>query len=580
MPGDAALRPDSGAVVDETSLESALGALLFAAGKLEPEDLARAQRLQAANGEAFPHLLTKLGLVSDQDMAAALSELLDLPVAGSHDYPEIALHDGALSSKFLKEVQAIPVADQPEGLVLAMANPLDEFALNAVRLKLGCNILPWVGLPADIEAAFERLYGSGRSALGAIVETLEQPELDVSGDDIERLKDQASEAPVIRLVNALVTRAVEQRASDIHIEPYENKLRVRYRVDGVLAEVALPPAGLNAAIVSRIKIMANLNIAERRFPQDGRITLAVRGKEIELRVSTMPNVHGESVVLRILDRDAVALDFDTLGFDPGAKENLLEVLQQPNGIVLVTGPTGSGKTTTLYAALTVLNTPDVKIVTIEDPVEYQLEGINQIQVKPQIDLTFAALLRSILRHDPNIIMVGEVRDLETAQIGVQAALTGHLVLSTLHTNSAAASIVRLLDMGLESYLLSSTINGILAQRLVRLLCADCREPYRPSAELLAQTRIDRILQDSPDRLYRARGCARCHGTGFHGRSCVTEMLVVSDRLRDLVLRQAPAHEFERAAVEAGMQTLFHDGIRRAAAGDTSLEEVLRVTREG
>ncbi len=577
MPEDAASGPGA---ADRPDRDSALGDLLIADGKLEPADLARARRLRAANGESLSRLLTKLGLVSDQDMVAALSKLLAQPVAGPRDYPEVALLDGELSAKFLKEARAIPLADQPDGLVLAMADPLDDFALNAVRLKLGREVLPRVALPADIEAAFERLYGSGRSALGAIVETLDQPELEVSDEDIERLKDQASEAPVIRLVNALVTRAVEQRASDIHIEPFENKLRVRYRVDGVLAEVAMPPAGLNAAIVSRIKIMANLNIAERRFPQDGRITLAVRGKEIELRVSTMPTVHGEGVVLRILDRDAVSLDFDALGFDAATKDRVFQVLRQPNGIVLVTGPTGSGKTTTLYAALAVLNTPDVKIVTIEDPVEYQLEGINQIQVKPQIELTFASLLRSILRHDPNIIMVGEVRDLETAQIGVQAALTGHLVLSTLHTNSAAASIVRLLDMGLESYLLGSTINGILAQRLVRLLCPGCREPYRPSAGLLAQAGIDRVVREQPDRLYRARGCEHCHGTGYRGRSCVTEMLVMSEALRELVLRRAPAHEIEQAAVRAGMRTLFHDGLRRALAGDTSLEEVLRVTREG
>jgi general secretion pathway protein E len=371
------------------------------------------------------------------------------------------------------------------------------------------------------------------------------------------------------------------RASDIHIEPFENSLKVRYRIDGVMHEQETPPKRLAAAIISRVKILASLDIAERRLPQDGRIRLRVQGKEVDFRVSTVPTMHGESVVMRILDKKGVVLDFDRLGFGEGKlNTNFQSSLKQPNGILLVTGPTGSGKTTTLYTALDQLNQPDVKILTVEDPVEYQMAGINQIQVKPQIDLTFANALRSIVRQDPDIIMIGEIRDLETAQIAVQSALTGHLVLSTLHTNDAPSSVNRLLDMGVEDYLLTSTVIGILAQRLVRTLCKECREPYTPLPEVVEEMKLPKSTTGLSPQLYRAVGCPACGGTGFVGRVAILEMMPMTDRIRPLVMRHANAAELRAAAIADGMEPMFDDGVKKALAGVTTMEEVVRATREG
>ena len=397
-------------------------------------------------------------------------------------------------------------------------------------------------------------------------------------EDVERLRDIASEAPVIRLVNLLITRAVEARASDIHIEPMDDALRVRYRIDGVLHETEAPPPRLSSAIISRVKIMAKLNIAERRLAQDGRIRLAVRGKDIDFRISTTPTMHGESVVMRILDRGTLALDFAALGFDAENLQVFLDALNRPNGILLVTGPTGSGKTTTLYTSLLTLNTPEKKILTIEDPIEYQLRGINQVQVKPQIGLTFASALRSFLRQDPDIMMIGEIRDLKTAQIAVQAALTGHLILSTLHTNDAASAVTRLLDMGIDDYLLTSTINALVGQRLVRTLCQSCRAPYEALPELAERLQLHLLTNDRSIVLYRSIGCAHCNNTGFHGRTSILEVLVMSDPIRQLVLQHGEARLIQRTAVEQGMRTMYMDGMRKALAGVTTPEEVLRATR--
>jgi general secretion pathway protein E len=390
----------------------------------------------------------------------------------------------------------------------------------------------------------------------------------------------ASEAPVVRLVNLLIQRAVESRASDIHIEPFENRLRVRYRVDGVLQDVEAPPAHSTAAVISRFKIMAKLNIAERRLPQDGRIQLRIQGRELDLRVSTVPTLYGESVVLRLLDKGSVVLDFDALGFQGSTLERFLRVLELPHGIIVVTGPTGSGKSTTLYTALHKLNTPDRKIVTVEDPVEYQLEGINQIQVKPQIGLTFASALRSIVRQDPDVIMIGEMRDRETAGIAVQSALTGHLVLSTLHTNDAAGGVTRLLDMGVEDYLLTSTVNGILAQRLVRTLCKHCAEPYEAMPELIEELELHRFSQGKPVMLHRPVGCEHCNGIGYHGRAAIMEFLVVSDPIRRLVLQHTDAGSIQEQAQKEGMRIMYEDGLSKALSGLTTLEEVIRVSQEG
>lgn len=556
-----------------------LGELLVEHQKLADTDLQRARRVQDSTGEALDTLLVKLGLVSERDLAEAVAARLNLPLLKPADYPEVAITNGAISARFLKESRAIPLFEDEQGLAVAMANPTDHYVLSALQLATGKPILPRVGIPSELEVAFERLYGSGRSAMGQIVDSIGLADDLTDEDQIQHLKDLASEAPVIRLVNLMIARAVESRASDIHIEPFENRLKVRYRVDGVLREVESPPSRLSAAVISRIKIMAKLNIAERRLPQDGRIQLRAQGKEIDLRVSTVPTLWGESVVMRILDKASVVLDFEALGFSPRTLKRFLEILHLPHGIILVTGPTGSGKTTTLYTALQTLNTPERKILTVEDPVEYQLEGINQIQVKPQINLTFANALRSIVRQDPDVIMIGEMRDLETAGIAVQSALTGHLVLSTLHTNDAAGSVTRLLDMGVDDYLLTSTINGILAQRLVRLLCTQCREPYSVLPELSQELRLHRFSESREITLYKAVGCEQCGGTGYRGRAAIMEFLVMSDPLRRMVLKHADATVLQAEAQKEGMDTMYEDGLRKAVAGITTIEEVLRVTTQ-
>ena len=558
---------------------NSIGKLLIERGKLNAADLDRARRVQQETPERINVILTQLGLVSERDMAEALALYLDLPLVTAADYPTQAILEDQASIKFLKEYRIIPLADTAEGLVLAIADPLDAYAVNAMRLLTGKPVLPRVGVPAEIEAAFERLYGTSKASIENILEEVTSEEDEGTNEDIERLKDLASEAPVIRMVNLLISRAVEMRASDIHIEPFERKLKVRYRIDGVLRQMDAPPSRLRAAVISRVKLMAKLNIAETRLPQDGRIRLVIRGKEIDLRVSTVPSMHGESLVLRVLDKGSVALDFSTLGFEKQVLESYLDLLDRPHGILLVTGPTGSGKTTTLYTSLLRLNTGERKILTVEDPIEYQLEGINQVQVKPQIGLGFANVLRSFLRQDPDVIMIGEIRDLETAEIAVQAALTGHKVLSTLHANDAATTITRLLDMGVEDYLLTSTVNGVVAQRLVRTLCGDCREPRPVLPEMAEQLQLGRVTNSDPITLYQAAGCEHCNGSGYLGRTGLLELLVLSDPIRRLILQRAEAHEIKRAAVDAGMRTMYRDGVYKVLAGPTTLEEVLRVTRD-
>ena len=558
-----------------------LDEILVESGKLSAQDLMRAKRVQESNGEPLSSILCKLGMVSEKDMAEALARRYELPLVAANDYPEMPLlEDEGISPRFIKDARVIPLYEDDRRVRLAMADPQDDYAVGAIEMATGKQVEREVGVPSDIDNAFERLYGGGRSAMGQIVESIASGEDSDAETDIEQLKDLASEAPVIRLVNLMITRAVDGRASDIHIEPFENRLKIRYRVDGVLVDVESPPSRLSAAVISRIKIMAKLNIAERRLPQDGRIQLRVQGKEIDLRVSTVPTMHGESVVMRILDKASVVLEFETLGFAPNNLRRFREVLALPHGIIVVTGPTGSGKTTTLYTALQQLNTPERKILTVEDPVEYHLEGVNQIQVKPQIDLTFANALRAIVRQDPDVIMIGEIRDLETARIAVQSALTGHLVLSTLHTNNAAGGVTRLLDMGVEDYLLTSTVNGILGQRLVRLLCNECKEPYPAPEEVVQEMGLHRFSEAAEIRLCRPRGCPTCSGIGFRGRGAIVELLTMSDRTRALVLKHADAGDIEQAARQEGMHTMFEDGLRKAVAGLTTVEEVMRVTQEG
>jgi general secretion pathway protein E len=550
---------------------------LVQAGKLDAGGLDRAFRLQSNTTERLLELLPRLGLISERDLAAAMARHLGLSLVAQCDYPDLPVLEDKISARFLKEAHVLPLSVDSDGIALAMADPFNRFAIESVSVLAKRPVKPSVAVPAELEAAIERLHGRDEVVAAEPVDMA--PGADDDAIDADRLKDLASEAPVIRLVNQLIFRAIDQRASDIHIAPSENRLRVRYRIDGVLREVEAPPVRLRAAIVSRIKIMARLNIAERRLPQDGRSKIAVRGVPIDLRVATVPTLYGESVVMRLLNRDAVRLDFAALGIEGGNLDAYLKIIERPHGIVLVTGPTGSGKTTTLYASLVRLNTPERKILSVEDPVEYQLEGIDQIQVKPGIGLDFAGILRSLLRHDPDIMMVGEIRDLETAEIAVQAALTGHLVLSTLHTNSAAASITRLLDMGVREFLLTSTVNGVAAQRLVRTLCRHCREPFRPMPELVEQLGLGRYRRESDITLYRAGGCGECGGSGYFGRTSIFEVLTVDDSIRSLILRHAEANELQRLAVEQGMRTMYDDGMIKALAGETTIEEVLKVTRD-
>jgi general secretion pathway protein E len=557
------------------SVDERIVIALLARGKLKEADLIRARRLQEQDGGSLLTLLGRLGLVSERDHAEACASELNLPLRSARDVPELPPEEVSLSVKFMKQFHVVAVAADAEAVDVMLADPQDPYALDAVRLATARDVRPAVALRSEIDELIERWHGQGRSAMEGIVDTAEGEE---GFDDVEHLRDLASEAPVIRLVNLVIQRAVELRASDIHIEPFENRLKVRYRIDGVLEEGESPPPNLTAAVISRIKIMAKLNIAERRLPQDGRIMQRVQGKELDLRVSSMPTAHGESVVMRLLDRETVVLDFGKLGFGPQFMPRFQQVLEQPHGIVLVTGPTGSGKTTTLYTALSKLNTPDVKIITVEDPVEYQIEGINQIQAKPQIGLDFANALRSIVRQDPDIIMIGEMRDLETARIAIQSALTGHLVLSTLHTNNAAGGITRLLDMGVEDYLLTSTVNGIVAQRLIRKLEPIHAERYVASPEQIEKFGLRRYQPQGDIFLHRARP-SPLSPTGYLGRTTIMELLVMDDEVRRAVMRHAGMDEIEKLARQGGMNTMYEVGIAKALRGETTIEEVLRVTED-
>ena len=573
---EAQVLADASAVPAEPSHVDELCTFLIDQGRLKPADLKRANTYRDQHGGELVTLLLRLGLVSERDLAEAEARLLDRPLVLQDDYPDEAPELDGLSHRYLQQNLLLPVHLDDNGLQVIMANPRDDYALKALSMATGATVLPRVGIASEIENGIEKLFGGGRSQMGQIADRLGGGEEDL--EDVEHLRDLASEAPVIRLVNLVLQRAVEGRASDIHIEPFENRLKVRYRIDGVLQEGKSPPASSTAAVISRIKIMANLNIAERRLPQDGRIMHRVQGKELDLRVSTIPTSHGESVVMRILDRENIVLDFDALGFDDTLQKQFTEALELPHGIILVTGPTGSGKTTTLYTALSHLNTPERKIITVEDPVEYQLEGINQIQAKPSIGLDFASALRAIVRQDPDVIMIGEMRDLETARIAIQSALTGHLVLSTLHTNDAASGITRMLDMGVEDYLLTSTVNAILAQRLVRTLHPEHREKYELPLYMVEELGLPQFRYQDHYEMYRPVASAE-YPTGYHGRRAIVELIRMSDGLRRLVMQHATSGEIHELAVNEGMRTMYQDGLLKCLDGITTVEEVLRVTQD-
>ncbi len=551
------------------------GNILVLAGKLSARDLDRAMAAQREMGGSLDRVLVSLGLVSELDAARALAEHLSLPFVVADAFPDLLPEVEGLLPEFLKAHHVLPMRADEGALEVVMAAPQDAFVLQALRLTSGLAVRPSVGVPSDIEKALTRLLDE--SPAGEEDDDGHELEGD-AGDFVEHLRDLASEAPVIRMVNGIIGRVIELRASDIHLEPFDDGLHVRYRVDGVLHPGELVPARLGAAVSSRVKLLAHLDIAERRLPQDGRIKTRVKGRELDLRVSTVPTVHGESVVMRVLDRASVRFSLEDMGFAKDTLARFNQLISRPHGILLVTGPTGSGKTTTLYAGLAKLDSTTQKIITVEDPVEYQLEGINQIQVHSQINLTFANALRSILRQDPDIIMIGEMRDGETAQIAVQSSLTGHLVLSTLHTNTAASAVVRMQDMGVERYLITSTVNGVLAQRLVRRLCPHCRTPMQPAPELLQSSGLDRFLEPGAP-IYEAKGCDHCRGTGYQGRTGIHELLVVDEDMRSGILRGLDASALQQLAIKAGMYTLYDDGLRKVASGVTSLDEVLRVTQD-
>ncbi len=571
--------------------------ILVERGRVSPEDLRKVRKLQQERGERIERLLLDLGFVSEDDLLPVYSEVLGVPLAGRKDLPSAAVAIPGLNVKFLRHARILPVSLAEGVVTIAMADPRDRDAMQGLEVATGCRVRPMLAKEKDIVEALEACYGDhlegGREGSNGdaegLVEFLSEDE-----EDVDHLRDLASEAPVIRFVNVMINRAVEARASDIHIEPFENELKVRYRIDGVLHDVDAPQRRLQAAIVSRIKIMAKLNIAERRLPQDGRIKLRMMGKEIDLRVSTLPTLYGESVVLRILDRGSIVLDLERLGFPPDTLEQWESLIVKPYGMILVTGPTGSGKTTTLYGSLHKVNSPDKKIITIEDPVEYQLNGVNQIHVKPQIGLTFANGLRSIVRQDPDVIMVGEIRDAETAEIAIQAALTGHLVFSTLHTNDAAGAVSRLLEMGVEDYLLASSLLGVLAQRLVRRSCRGCQRPVEGALPLpgggngggghAAGATAAGTVPGLAERLagvalHEGAGCEECSFTGYRGRAGIYELLPIDDPIRNLILKHASADMIRDEAIRLGMRTLRDDGWRSVREGVTTVAEIIRVTRD-
>jgi general secretion pathway protein E len=540
----------------------------------------RAYQAQRQTNERVDVVIVQLGLMSEVALIEALARYMQLPLASPDLYPAVPIRPDLFKVDFLKRCQFVPVAEDANSVTVVTADPFATDKLASISYLIGRPVRPFLGHARDIDAAIERLYADEMLA-PVPSEGLEETTV-AQDDDVQHLLDAASEAPIIRLVNRLIAGAIEARASDIHVEPLADCLRVRYRIDGIMMDYERLPLEVQAGVASRIKILGRLNIAERRIPQDGRTKFVVGGHQIDLRISTAPLMHGESIVLRILDRDAVALDFATLGFDHGAQDTLHKLLSAPNGIILVTGPTGSGKTTTLYTALKSLNSSERKIFSVEDPIEYQLPGVNQMQIKPNIGLDFVHCLRSILRQDPDVIMIGEMRDVETVRIGIQASLTGHLVLSTLHTNSAAASITRLLDMGAEHYLLASTLSGIVAQRLVRRLCQTCAEPDPGALQRLDAVDIDigslplASLQKQPKRPV---GCPECRNIGFKGRTTIYEIMVVDEAIKQMIGRAVTERQLqEQAQASGGMETLMQNGLRKVLAGETTLDEVLRVAR--
>ncbi len=555
-----------------------LEALLLENEVLSTEQLDQVRKQQKSSGEPLDACLVKLGVMSEGDLLTVLSRIYDMPAVDLLNFDVDKASVDLLPSEVAMKFGAIPIRKVGRTLTLAMADPLNLYAIDDIKFIVGLEVQPVVAAESAIKKTIDRFYGSTNAlndimkamAAGAGVEVVD--EVDEDAD----LMGAENDAPVIKYVNSLLAEAVTRRASDIHIEPFEKHVRVRLRQDGALYELASPPLRMKAPVTSRLKLMAELDIAEKRVPQDGRIKILVNNKKIDLRVSTLPVIFGEKIVLRILDQSNLNVNLETFGFQPEALTRFLKAIKSPYGMVLVTGPTGSGKTTTLYSAISKINQPDVNIMTAEDPVEYNLAGINQVNVNEDIGLTFSAALRAFLRQDPNIVMVGEIRDLDTGAIAVKAALTGHLVLSTLHTNDAPSSVDRLVDMGVAPFLVASSINCIVAQRLLRKVCTACREPMATHEELLKELQLE-AHEAQGVKLYKTKGCGECHGTGYRGRTGVYEVFALTSRLRKMILDRNSTTDLKRAAIEEGMLTLRRDALRKMLLGDTTPEEVLRET---
>ncbi|MEF9426105.1 MAG: type IV-A pilus assembly ATPase PilB [Candidatus Mariimomonas ferrooxydans] len=562
-----------------------LGQLLIRENLIKEEQLQKGVELQRKEGGRLGSNLVKLGFLTEEQLVTFLSKQYGVPAISLSSYKIESSITKFIPQEVAQKYQILPVAKVGATLTIAMVDPSNVFAIDDVKFMTGYNVEPVVAAETALRDAIVENYGETDSLqtvmdsmkkqdgdfMDLIQETEEEEEIDIS-----ELKQAVEDAPVVKLVNLILSEAITRGSSDIHVEPYEKIFRIRYRIDGVLYDIMKPPLKLKAAVSSRIKIMSELDIAERRLPQDGRIKLKMKGREVDLRVSTLPTLFGEKIVMRILDKSSLVLDLTKLGFEQKALQDFEEAIRSPFGMVLVTGPTGSGKTTSLYSALTTINTVDVNIMTSEDPVEYNLMGINQVQMKEEIGLTFAAALRSFLRQDPDIIMVGEIRDFETAEIAVKAALTGHLVLSTLHTNDAPSTISRLLNMGIEPFLVSASVLLILAQRLCRKICQQCKEEEKVPIPALVKIGFS---EEEAKRIkcLRGKGCPACNGTGYKGRIALYEVMPVKDELKELILEGASASEIKKTAARLGMRSLRMSGLAKLKEGITTVEEVLRVT---
>ncbi|KPL10358.1 hypothetical protein AMJ85_05915 [candidate division BRC1 bacterium SM23_51] len=566
-------------MVEETSRE--LGRILVARNELDPDDLERALREHHQTGERIGQVLIKMGLASEETILRALAEQLSIPYVRLSDVeiPQEVIQ--RVPAKIVTHYQLMPVGQSDGALRVAVSDPLDMHTLDDLRLVLGTDIEPVISTREEIEEAIKRYYGIGAETVEGLISNGKAESIEVDrGREVTDLEEMAEDASIVRFVNQIISEAFTSRATDIHAEPMEHDLRIRYRIDGMLYEAAVPPnlKRFQSAIISRLKIMADMNIAERRLPQDGKIKLKMGELDYDLRVSTVPTPYGESVSIRILSRDSDLINLERLGLDGFHLEILRRMISRPYGIILNTGPTGSGKSTTLYAALSEINKIDRKIISIEDPIEYRIAGVTQIQVNPVIDLTFARVLRTILRQDPDVIMVGEIRDTETAEITIRTALTGHLVFSTLHTNDACGAVTRLLDMEIEPFLVASSCIGFIAQRLVRLLCPECKVPATIPDEILSHLHI-RPEEVEDATIYREVGCERCRYTGFHGRTAIYEIVHVNESLKRLIVQRAPANVLRSDAIRLNMRPIREDGWLKIKRGVTTLNEVLRVTME-